>query len=159
MRDLKAAVYEAIGEASMCWEKPEGAGEFDSVAADRVAATLLGEIQSDGNLLYHYNAEVIKIVDADTIDVNIDVGFGGSRIERLRLARINAPEVRGPEREAGLEAKDWLEDIIPLHSRVRIRTYKDDSFGRYIAEVWLSGWQNINDMLVEAGHAVYKDYD
>lgn len=156
MNNLKALVYEAIGEGSMCWEKPEGAGTFDSEAADRVAANLFGKIRD--SILYHYEATVTRIVDGDTIDVDIDMGFGCTIHHRLRLARINAPEVRGVERQEGLAAKEWIETFLPIGSVVMIRTYKDDSFGRYIAEIWVSEWQNLSDMIVNEGHAEYKEY-
>jgi micrococcal nuclease len=107
--------------------------------------------------LYLYKAKVIKIIDGDTIDVVVDLGFTSSRTERLRFARIDAPEVRGAEREAGLQAKDWLLSQISPGSEIFIRTEKDDSFGRYIAEIYFNDL-NLNDEMVKVGHAVYKDY-
>lgn len=122
---------------------------------------------------YEYQAEVVKVVDGDTIDVLIrwDVGFHITceTYQRLRLARINAPEVRGSEREKGLKAKEWLEEALASARReILIRTSKDDSFGRWVAEVVCTYGDpsrsekditiNINDNLVKAGHAEYKEY-
>lgn len=156
MDHLKAAVYQAIGEASMCWENPEGAGVFDAEAADRVASALLDEIRE--LTLYTYKARVSRIVDGDTIDVDIDLGFGMTSFQRLRFARINAPEVRGEEKEAGQVAKGVVDEKIPPGSEIMIHTEKDDSFGRYIAEIWYGDGVNLNEEMVSLGHAVFKEY-
>ena len=112
---------------------------------------------------YHYRAKVLNIVDADTIDLNVDLGFGSSMAERFRLARINAWEVRGDEREKGLEAKAWVESAIPVDSTVYLKTFKDTKgkYGRYLAEVYTledGHYININDELVLLGHAIYQEY-
>lgn len=58
--------------------------------------------------LYHYDAVVTNIVDGDTVDMEISLGFSLTIKERIRLAGIDAPEVRGEEREKGLEKRIWL---------------------------------------------------
>lgn len=111
--------------------------------------------------LWNYMAVVDRIVDADTIDVTLDCGFQLYLKVRLRLARINAPEVRGSERTAGLAASAALKEIIPPGTDIIVHTKKVGSFGRYIAEIYLEreGEQvNINDHIVKVGHAVYEDY-
>ena len=87
--------------------------------------------------LYRYKAEVINIVDGDTIDVCVDLGFHTKMDIRLRLARVNTPEVRGPEREDGIDAKKFVCSLIECGD-VWIQTFKDptDKYGRWIAEVW-----------------------
>jgi micrococcal nuclease len=113
---------------------------------------------------YHYRAKVLNIVDADTVDLNVDLGFGFNMEERFRLNRINAWEVRGSERPEGLEAKAWLSQAIPEGSTVYIKTHKDrkGKYGRYLTEIHILedgvGFININDELVRLGHAIYKDY-
>ena len=65
--------------------------------------------------MYEYNAEVLRVVDGDTIDVLIDVGFSTFKKERVRLHGINTPECRTPdleEKKKGLAAKDRLETLI-----------------------------------------------
>ncbi len=112
---------------------------------------------------YHYDANVISVYDGDTCTVDIDAGFNiWMRNEKLRLHRINAPEVRGAERPAGLLSRDYLRNLIDK-KKILIQTLKDKKgkYGRYLAEIWLetdAGWINVNDKLVEDGHAVYKDY-
>ena len=84
------------------------------------------------------------------------------RNEKLRLVRINAPEMTGPEKAAGTAARDVLRELID-GKEIIIETVKDrrGKYGRYLAEIWLpenGGYTNINDALVERGFAVYKEY-
>ena len=113
---------------------------------------------------YHYKAIVRAAYDGDTITVDIDLGLHTwIRGEKLRLYRINAPELTGPSKVAGRASRDYLRSVI-IDKEIFIETIKDEreKYGRYLAEVWLQdsdgAWQNINDMLVQAGHAVYADY-
>jgi micrococcal nuclease len=112
--------------------------------------------------LYWYKAIVTKITDGDTIKVFVDKGFDDWRKDLvLRFSRIDAPEKRGAEKEAGLASLAWLETKIAIGDTVYIRTYKDDSFGRYIAEIFAfedDGATNLSDALVKVGHAIYKEY-
>jgi micrococcal nuclease len=116
------------------------------------------------NNLYHYRAVVTYVYDGDTVTVDIDLGLSAwIRGEKLRLHRINAPELRGVEREQGLLSRDFLRSQID-GKEIFIQTIKDKrgKYGRYIAEIWLPGendtWTNVNDLLVEKGFAHYKDY-
>jgi len=108
---------------------------------------------------YRYRAHVEKIYDGDTITVRVDLGFHTHTIQRLRLARIDAWEVRGEERPAGLIARDWLRTQI-LGRDVEVQTNKDATgkWGRYIAEVFTLDGANLNDALVANSHAKYHDY-
>lgn len=113
--------------------------------------------------LYHYVAEVQSVYDGDTCRVDIDLGLGiWLRDEKLRLSRINAPEVTGATKSAGLASRDVLRELI-LGRTVIVETIKDKrgKYGRYLAEIWLEengGFTNINDELVRQGHAVYQEY-
>ena len=114
---------------------------------------------------YTYLAQIVRVIDGDTVVANIDLGFNTwRRDERLRLARIDAPKVRGGERSLGLSAKDWLRTQIKDQWLI-IRTVADrrgrdkkGSFGRYLVEIFLKG-KNINDELVRRGFAKYKNYN
>jgi len=94
--------------------------------------------------LYHYKAKVRRVVDGDTIIVDIDVGFGlthsGPKKKgvNLRLKGYNSPETRGIEKEFGKMAKAHLQKLIPKNSTIMIRTYDVDSFGRWLVDVYLS---------------------
>ena len=114
--------------------------------------------------LYHYRAEVTSVYDGDTCTLTIDLGLHLKiEDEKVRLSRINAPEVRGEERPEGLVARDWLRERIEGR-QVWIQTIKDKKgkYGRYIAEIWVEDepevFVNISDEMVAAGHAVYKEY-
>lgn len=109
---------------------------------------------------YIYRAIVVRIVDGDTIDLNVDMGFRAWRMkERFRLAGINAPETnRAETAAAGRAARDYLASLVSPGCTVVIETAKDpDVFGRWVARVMFDGLC-INDALVEAGHAVRKEY-
>ena len=111
------------------------------------------------DFLYHYKGVVASVYDGDTIRVNIDLGFNHWIMnEPIRIARIDAPEVRGKEREEGLKTRDFLRETI-VGKEVVIRTYKDKAgkYGRYVAEIELNQ-VNISDWLVEIGLAEYKKY-
>jgi len=111
------------------------------------------------NNLYHYRCRVTKVYDGDTITVDIDLGFHVSlKSEKIRLFRINTPEVRGPEREQGLISRDWLRERI-LDKEIILRTVKDKKgkYGRWLGDVLMDD-VCINDELVEKGLAVYHDY-
>lgn len=116
------------------------------------------------NSLFHYRAIVRSIYDGDTCTVDIDLGLGcWVHGEKIRLYRINAPELKGAQREAGLLSRDFLRKKIQ-GKEVFIHTVKDKKgkYGRYLADIWLKSeddrWININDMLVQNGFAIYKDY-
>ena len=114
--------------------------------------------------LYNYKAKVVEVYDGDTCTVDIDLGLHTwIRGEKLRLNRINAPELRGAERPEGLKSRDFLRQLV-LDKEVLLKTIKDEKekYGRYLAEIWIQNeageWQNINDLMVEKGFAVYANY-
>jgi len=113
--------------------------------------------------LYHYTAQVQSVYDGDTCRVDIDLGLGiWIRNEKLRLVRINAPEMTGPDKALGIASRDFLRGLIDGREII-IETVKDQrgKYGRYLAEIWIGQdgvWSNVNDALVAAGHAVYQDY-
>ncbi|MGE7191758.1 thermonuclease family protein [Lysinibacillus fusiformis] len=101
--------------------------------------------------VYH-NAVCTNVVDGDTLDVSIDVGFDFQTSQRLRLYGFNTPERNEP---GYLEAKQFVLDTCYLKP-VQITTYKKDSFGRWISIVYVDG-QNLNEWLLSEGLAeVYK---
>jgi micrococcal nuclease len=114
--------------------------------------------------LYHYKAVVTSVYDGDTCTVDIDLGLNTwIKGEKLRLYRINAPELRGAERMEGLKSRDFLRKKI-LNKEILIETFKDKKgkYGRYLAEIWIEEkkdkYINVNDLLVLEGFAVYKEY-
>lgn len=120
---------------------------------------------------YFYNARVIKVVDGDTLDLDIDLGFGVIQRQRIRLAGphckgFDAPEVRGEGKELGLKAKELLVEKFKLWPDVVVQTFQEKGkYGRYIATVFgadegsvaFSG-KNVATYLVENGLGVWRDY-
>lgn len=105
--------------------------------------------------MYEYVATVLRVIDGDTVDLSVRLGFDIVINLRFRLYGINAPETRGPSKLAGDEAAAFLRKHLPVGKEVLIRTYKDakEKFGRYLAEI-ISDDQNINKLMVKTGHAV-----
>ena len=104
--------------------------------------------------MYEYNAKVTKVYDGDTITVDFDLGFGIIlRKQKIRLLGINAPEVRGEQREDGLKTRDELRKRI-LGKKVVIKTSKDKKgkYGRWLGEIWLED-ECVNDWLIKEGFA------
>ena len=108
----------------------------------------------------YYVKKVTKVVDGDTIDVEIDLGFDISFSSRVRLAGIDTPESRTTdkaEKALGLEAKAYLKHAIDSAKSVVIKTEKMDSsekYGRILGWVYLDGdTESINDKMINDGYA------
>tara|TARA_Y200000002_G_scaffold358623_1_gene342171 strand:+ start:590 stop:1021 length:432 start_codon:yes stop_codon:yes gene_type:complete len=106
--------------------------------------------------MYEYKCEIVKIVDGDTIDVNIDLGFGTwIHNERIRLNGIDTPESRTrdlEEKKAGLYAKKCVEGFMPVGSSQVLMTKKDKSgkFGRVLGDfIIYDGQEDRNMGIVE----------
>lgn len=107
--------------------------------------------------MYNYNAKLLNIVDGDTVDMEVDLGFKMTTVQRFRLMGYNAPETRGPERDLGKAAKEHLQKLLPLGSEVAISTAKSDSFGRYLCSIviTLSNMQvDLVEYLCRGGYGV-----
>ena len=107
--------------------------------------------------MYKYEATVRRWVDGDTVDVDIDLGFGLIfHNQRLRLYGIDAYESRTrdlDEKEKGLAATAFVNEMAPVGSKITIVTYKEGKYGRILAEVFLDDYTNLNRLLTEKGHA------
>ena len=108
----------------------------------------------------YYVKKVTKVVDGDTIDVDIDLGFDISFSSRVRLAGIDTPESRTTnkmEKALGLEAKAYLKHEIDLAKSVVIKTEKMDSsekYGRILGWVFLDGATvSLNEKMILDGYA------
>jgi micrococcal nuclease len=109
---------------------------------------------------YRYKAKVKSVYDADTITVDVDLGFYMTmRDQKMRLFGINAPEMRGPEKEQGTISRDYVREAI-LDKEIEIETIKDKKgkYGRWLCVVWL-GDRNINQELIDKELAEVNFYD
>ena len=111
--------------------------------------------------MYEYRVKkVTNVVDGDTIDVDIDLGFDISYSQRVRLAGIDTPESRTSdkvEKVLGLEAKEYLKYKLKDAKLVVIKTELPDSsekYGRILGWVYVDGnTVSVNDQMIEDGYA------
>ena len=112
--------------------------------------------------MFEYKCNLVKVVDGDTVDVDIDLGFGvWLRKQRIRLYGIDTPESRTRdkvEKVYGLAAKDFLSKMLST-GEMSIKTHKDakGKFGRILGELFMKtsiGELSVNQSLVENSHAV-----
>ncbi|MFH0986122.1 MAG: DUF1016 N-terminal domain-containing protein [Candidatus Omnitrophota bacterium] len=112
--------------------------------------------------LYTYRAWVYRVLDGDTIEAVVDLGFGVTTTQTLRLRGIDTPEIQTRD---GREAKAFVETVLvgleeakPSQPSVLIRTTKSDKYDRYLGDVFFidkAGKQTyLNNLLLEKGHAV-----
>jgi len=105
-----------------------------------------------------------RVVDGDTIDADIDLGFDISLTKRIRLAGIDTPESRTrdlKEKELGIDAKNWLKHQLEDTFDVVIRTEKPDStekYGRIIGHLFINGQdESLNNQMITEGYALPYD--
>lgn len=104
---------------------------------------------------FTYDAQVVKVIDGDTVDLLVDLGFHTSLSIRTRLLGIDAPEV---STVSGKIAREELRIYLPVGSSVVVRTSKDpeDKYGRWIAQIeWKGG--SISDWMIANHHALPWD--
>lgn len=110
--------------------------------------------------LYWYKAKVVKVIDGDTLDIDVDLGFDVWHCMRVRLNGINAAESRTSnleEKKLGLEAKEYVKTWFDKRGyEIKIRTFKDktEKYGRVLAEVYdLNGLDCLNTDMIESNMA------
>lgn len=109
---------------------------------------------------YKYNVKIKKVIDGDTVDVDIDLGFGvWLHKERVRIMGIDTPESRTRdkvEKLFGLASKQKLKDLLPLSSMQILVVEEYDAkgkFGRILGDFEIEDTR-VTDILIEEGHAV-----
>ena len=118
--------------------------------------------------MYTYKAILDRVVDGDTIDVKIDLGFDVSIKKRVRFAGINAPESRTrdlEEKARGLAAKDRVKAILAENPSFTLESTEIGKYGRVLGKIHiniLDGSEGLtqiclNDQLIKEGHAVAYD--
>jgi micrococcal nuclease len=115
--------------------------------------------------MYEYRIKIVKVIDGDTVDVDIDLGFGvWLKKERVRLHGIDTPESRRRDKEEkkfGLLAKKYLKEALGKGTPI-LKTHKDKTgkFGRILGELYymvddnLDNAVNINQTMIKDHHAV-----
>lgn len=109
--------------------------------------------------MYEYRCKILRVIDGDTVDVDIDLGFGvWLHKERVRLFGIDTPESRTrdlEEKKYGLAAKAFVEKQMPVGSDQILQTQKDKTgkFGRILG-VFIVNNRNLNELMIQEHHAV-----
>ena len=115
--------------------------------------------------MYTYKISPLKVIDGDTIDAEIDLGFDIKVKKRIRFMGINAPESRTKdleEKARGLAAKDRVKQLLDGCENIQLKSHGVGKFGRCLGEIFLDiiDWQekitleSLNELLIKEGHAV-----
>jgi endonuclease YncB( thermonuclease family) len=106
--------------------------------------------------MYEYAATLIALVDADTLKLDVDLGFRTHARQTFRLARINCPEQLTVE---GMRAKLHVAGLLSKATALRISSSRSEKYGRWLCELYFQTrdrpgqWQNLNNLLLEQGYA------
>jgi micrococcal nuclease len=111
--------------------------------------------------MYTYNAELIRVIDGDTIEAMVDLGFHTWHKVTVRLYGINTPETRTrdlKEKERGLAAKKRLIELLK-DGKFMLESQGIGKYGRCLGVIYVEDFEvNLNRMLVQEGHAeIYND--
>lgn len=113
--------------------------------------------------MYEYKASLVRVIDGDTVELDIDLGMNVFVREKVRLAGIDTPETYGVKKESeeyklGMAAKVRIHQLL-YNAVLVIQTTKDKKgkYGRYIVSIIANG-QNVGDILLKEGHAKAVTY-
>ena len=117
--------------------------------------------------MYTYKIKLDRVVDGDTIDAEIDLGFDVKIKKRIRFMGINAPESRTKdleEKAKGLAAKDRVKQLLEGCENITLKSHGVGKFGRCLGEIFLDmvdgqdkiTIESLNELLIKEGHA--KEY-
>lgn len=116
------------------------------------------------NNLYWYRASCVRVIDGDTADLLIDLGYKIRVEQRVRLFGLNAPETKGTTKEAGLKTKGRLAELI-VGKELWVDSMKDsqEKYGRYLVEIWTKVGDtktliSVNQQLIQEGLAEARSY-
>ena len=115
--------------------------------------------------MYTYNIKLDRVIDGDTIDANIDLGFDTWVKKRVRFAGVNTPESRTrdlEEKAKGLAAKDRVKQLLEGSNRIQLTSYGVGKYGRCLGELHIDvvdgkekiTMESVNELLIKEGHAV-----
>jgi micrococcal nuclease len=108
--------------------------------------------------MYTYNVSLDRVVDGDTIDVFVDLGFFIMKKVRVRLLGVDAPETRTKDiemKKAGIRAKEFVQVYLsqnPESIEMKLVSKKLDSFGRALGHIYVNG-EDLSEILIKHGHA------
>lgn len=106
--------------------------------------------------MYEYKCRIVKVIDGDTVDCEIDLGFHIYIIKRVRLLGVDTPEMNSSnedQRLAARAAKDFVISIQESVTSIKTELDKADKYGRVLGTIFTHK-KSVNSMLIEEGHAV-----
>ena len=110
--------------------------------------------------MYEYNAKLSKLIDGDTIDADIDLGFQTYIKQRIKLYGVDTPQSRSKvaiEKDEGIKAKNKLTELLPKEFKVRTVLNRRGKFGRVLGHVYAidqAGKEiNVNETMIKEGYA------
>jgi micrococcal nuclease len=102
--------------------------------------------------MFEYPAKVVRVVDGDTVHLNIDLGFFTWIIDRsVRIIGINAPELSTAE---GKVARDFAMNLLPVDTHVSLNSHSLDKYGRVLGSITLPNGTDYGSAMIAAGQAV-----
>ena len=109
--------------------------------------------------MFEYNVQLVRLIDGDTLILDVDCGFNITVRERFRLSRVNAPELMTI---SGMQARTFVGLQLTKATALKISSEKSrqEKFGRWLCELYFqtadSGdhWQSLNQLLLDTHHAV-----
>jgi micrococcal nuclease len=109
--------------------------------------------------MYEYKCTVLRILDGDTLDVDVDLGFSVAlKKQRIRMYNIDTPESRTRDKEEkvrGLLSKEFLKTFCPVGSDIRLISHGKGKYGRILGEIFtVNGMVSINQHMCDEGYAV-----
>ncbi len=108
--------------------------------------------------MFEYKAKILRIVDGDTVDAMVDLGFNTWKKVRIRMYGINAPESRTrdlEEKKKGLVAKARLIEILnEVDNEFILISHGVGKFGRCLGEILINNKNSVNKQLIKEGHGV-----
>jgi micrococcal nuclease len=103
--------------------------------------------------MYEYKATVIRVIDGDTVDVDIDLGFSIHTHQRVRVNGIDAPERYTPEgRLAAAFLSSYLSPGTPIVTST-VKAVSTEKYGRYLADIILPNGFSVSSLMLDQGHA------
>lgn len=106
--------------------------------------------------MYEYKiSNILKVVDGDTVDLSLDLGFYVTVVQRIRLDGLDTPEMHSKdvnEKKLAQEAKQFIEKWLSENKDLTVKTKKDDKYGRMLGEIFCNG-KSLNKILTDMGYA------
>ena len=107
--------------------------------------------------MFEYSATLIRVIDGDTLKLEVDLGFRVRVRETFRLARVNTPPLLSFE---GIRAKLFTEEHLTRATAIKVKSHRSEKYGRWLAELYFQDpaakgvWKNLNTLLLDSKHAV-----